>query len=126
MKITYTIPSGKRAGTVCTPHRHADGRYVVSRTRFKKDYVFVRSVEQIARYLDRGFCVRMSDPVTKTSPSLITKASLEITEDSYATTAKHTATVPTPAQKGSWLRTMLRLWQRMTSMVRLRLNRSLS
>jgi len=38
------VQRGKTAGTVLVPHLHADDSYVVSLSRFEKDYVRLRSI----------------------------------------------------------------------------------
>ena len=59
VKIQYTVKRGKAIGTVLTPHRYADGSFVVSKTRFKKDYLHVVEAD-IPGYLALGFKLRMS------------------------------------------------------------------
>lgn len=80
MKIDYRVARGKKAGIVYTPHIYADGSYVVSKTRFEDDQIKVTSLREIKHYLDRGYSVRMSDPVTRRSPALITPASITVSE----------------------------------------------
>lgn len=58
--IKYTVKRGKAAGTVLTPHRYADGSFVVSKTRFEKDHLHVAKEEDIPEYLALGFKLRMS------------------------------------------------------------------
>jgi hypothetical protein len=43
MKIQYTVKRGKNIGVVCEPHKHQNGKYVVSKTRFEVDYIYVDS-----------------------------------------------------------------------------------
>lgn len=78
MKIEYTIKSGKNAGVICVPHKTKDGFYIVSKTRFKEDYINVGSKEAILPYLDRGYHLRVSGLHVRTAPSLISKESLVI------------------------------------------------
>lgn len=80
MKIEYRVQSGSKAGSVHTPHRCADGTYVVSKTRYVRDYVHVTSLEVVLTYLDKGYRLRVSDPVTLSSPSLVLKQSLSISK----------------------------------------------
>lgn len=60
---------GKTQGQICTPHRQNDGTYVVSKTRFAKDYVFVHTADEIIEHVKQGFSVRMSTGTV--APSLI-------------------------------------------------------
>jgi hypothetical protein len=48
------IASGKNKGIKLYPHRHEDGMYVVSPTRFERDYVRVPSIEGLAEWLSKG------------------------------------------------------------------------
>lgn len=79
MKIKYTIKTGKNAGVVCGPHKTKTGTYIVSKTRFKNDYIEVTTLDEIKSYLERGFRVRVSGISKNTAPSLVSKQSLEIT-----------------------------------------------
>lgn len=81
MKIQYTVKRGKNIGVVCEPHKHQNGKYVVSKTRFEVDYIYVDSYEDIINHLNLGYKVRVSCPVTKGAPSLVNKVSLVITKD---------------------------------------------
>ena len=65
----YAISSrGKTKGEAMTPHKHDDGKYVVSKSRFTKDYVRLRSVDEIREYVERGYGVRMS-PAHRSGPA---------------------------------------------------------
>jgi len=70
----YEIKSGKNEGDVLEPFKNKDGKYIVSKTRFKKDYVYVETVEQIKLYLEKGFKVRMA--AKGISPSLVSSNSI--------------------------------------------------
>ena len=80
LTITYTVARGKHAGKLFTPHKHACGRYVVSKTRFQRDYIYVETLDEVLRYLKAGYKVRVSDPDTKSSPSLVRLESLVVSE----------------------------------------------
>lgn len=75
--IHYRVCRGPNKGTAYTPHLYSDGKYVVSRTRFRADQIKVDAGD-IPGYLRRGFRLRMSDPVTRQSPSLISPSSMKI------------------------------------------------
>ena len=81
MKIQITVKRGKNIGGVCEPHKHQNGKYVVSKARFEVDYIYVDSYEDIINYLNLGYKVRVSCPVTKSAPSLVNRVSLVITKD---------------------------------------------
>ena len=78
--ITYQVVRGCKKGAVYVPHKHRNGQYVVSKSRFKKDYVYVGSHCEVFEYLKKGYKVRMSDPVDRSSPSLVRLESLDISE----------------------------------------------
>lgn len=78
-KLQATVKRGKAVGTILTPHRHLDGMYVVSKTRFEKDYIRVASEAELPDWLAKGYRVRMSNSLVTNhkSPSLISPASVE-------------------------------------------------
>lgn len=66
------VSRGPKAGTILYPHRHRDGSYVVSMTRFEKDYVHVADAAELLGWLEKGFRLRMSNKESGvSSPSLI-------------------------------------------------------
>ncbi len=77
MTITAFTRRGREKGNLLEPHPYPGGQFVVSKTRFKKDYVYVAKSE-IADYIRQGYSVRMSDPVTHRSPRLISPKSIKI------------------------------------------------
>jgi len=59
------------------PHKHEDGSYVVSKTRFEDDYVRVASESDILPWLEKGYGLRMSNPAKGIkAPSLIAPESI--------------------------------------------------
>jgi len=71
-RIHAFVARGQHAGKLLYPHRHKDGSYIVSMTRFERDYVRVRDFDEILSWLERGFRLRMSNPLDGvTAPSLI-------------------------------------------------------
>jgi hypothetical protein len=79
VELYFVVQRGKAAGTVLYPHIHTDGCYVVSPSRFEKDYVRVRSVDEVKEYMGRGYSLRMSneDSANHRAPSLIAPASIK-------------------------------------------------
>lgn len=77
------VTSGREKGIRLYPHRYQDGSYVVSRTRFERDYIRIASVDEIGSYLDKGYSLRMSNPDSEyhRSPSLIAPSSILIDGD---------------------------------------------
>lgn len=72
--LTYTPLVGKNAKKEYTPHLYNGGYYVVSETRFAKDYVKVKSLNEVYECYKKGFKVRMSYRGDK--PSLISPESI--------------------------------------------------
>jgi hypothetical protein len=71
------ITRGKNKGTKLYPHKHEDGMYVVSPTRFERDYIRVPHKEGLAEWLGKGYRLRMSNLAAGVrAPSLIRSASI--------------------------------------------------
>ncbi|RWM88949.1 MAG: hypothetical protein EOR84_25625 [Mesorhizobium sp.] len=71
------VSRGKRMGELLFPHKHEDGTYVVSKTRFEDDYVRVGNESEILSWLEKGFGLRMSNPDKGIkAPSLIMPESI--------------------------------------------------
>lgn len=79
-KIRYTVTRGQSVGTILFPHLHEDNHYVVSLTRFEKDYIRVKDESALIEWMAKGYSIRMSNPEVKShrSPSLISPGSIEI------------------------------------------------
>lgn len=77
-KLHAVVKRGKAIGTILTPHVHEDGAFVVSRTRFEKDYIRVWHEVDLPAWIAKGYKLRMSNPSIKNhqSPSLITPTSI--------------------------------------------------
>lgn len=67
------------AGLPLYPHRHEDGTYVASRTRFEVDYIRVEMLDQLEALVGLGYSARMSNPEIPQAPSLISAKSIEST-----------------------------------------------
>lgn len=66
------VRSGPREGTLLFPHRHRDGCFVVSMTRFEKDYIRVQNEADLLSWLAKGYRLRMSNAAGGVaSPSLV-------------------------------------------------------
>jgi hypothetical protein len=66
------VSRGPKAGTLLFPHEHDDGAYVVSMTRFERDYIRVTDPAALLGWLEKGFRLRMSNPAAGVpAPSLI-------------------------------------------------------
>jgi len=70
------VGRGKNKGTLLFPHKHEDGKFVVSPSRFERDYLRVNE-GQILGWLEKGLKLRMSNPKEGISaPSLIAPESI--------------------------------------------------
>ena len=72
---------GANAGRIFTPHRTKDGTYIVTKTRFQKDYVYVHTADEIIENVKAGMGVRMSaagGPASLFSAERIRKENPEI------------------------------------------------
>lgn len=72
------VKRGKAIGTILTPHTHGDGSFVVSTTRYEKDYIRVWHEADLPAWIGKGYKLRMSNPSVKNhrAPSLIIPASI--------------------------------------------------
>jgi hypothetical protein len=78
-RLKAVVKRGEAKGTILTPHKHTDGTFVVSKTRFEKDYVRVTNEDDLPGWVAQGYGVRMSnlDVASHKSPSLISPTSIE-------------------------------------------------
>lgn len=81
MKIEYVTKSGKLKGKIQIPHLHKNNKYVVSKTRYSDDYVYVDSYGEVIDHLKKGLKVRVSNKKFGSAPSLVNLKSLVITEN---------------------------------------------
>lgn len=81
-KLKALVKRGNAIGITLTPHRHTDGMFVVSMTRFEKDYIRVPTEAELPDWIAKGYRVRMSNPSVSShkSPSLIAPSSIEYSE----------------------------------------------
>ena len=77
MKIHACVARGGLKGESVTPHRHADGTYVVSPSRFERDYIRVSRLEEVAVLIRQGLKCRMSSSRAR-APRLFAPASITI------------------------------------------------
>ena len=78
LELFFTVIRGSEPGVVLKPHKHEDGLYVASMSRFEKDYVRVASIRELRILAKHGFSIRMSNKDSKRhrSPSLISPESV--------------------------------------------------
>jgi hypothetical protein len=78
MSLKAKVSRGKYEGTPLFPHLHEDGMYVATRTRYKADYVRVKSLEQLEALVQQGYGARMSNPDITNAPSFIVNKNIEV------------------------------------------------
>ena len=71
---------GEYKGESIYPHKHKDGTYVASPSRFEVDYVYVDTEEELEALVRSGLGARMSSPDIKQAASLITADNIEFTD----------------------------------------------
>jgi hypothetical protein len=78
--IVAKVTRGKNKGKTLRPHRHpdAENRFVVTKTRFKEDYIYLNTLVEVLPYLKRGYGLRMSIPDSNVPASLIIPASITV------------------------------------------------
>lgn len=72
--------SQHHAGKPLYPHKHKDGMYVASHSRFEVDYIRVETLEQLQALVAAGYGARMSNPALKVAPSLVVSKNIIITD----------------------------------------------
>lgn len=66
------VARGPKTGVLLYPHKHRDGSYVVSMTRFEIDYIKVAESAELLDWLEKGYRLRMSNKdAGVASPSLV-------------------------------------------------------
>jgi hypothetical protein len=66
------VTRGQKIGTLLYPHKHRNGSYVVSMTRFEKDYIYLQDQSELLSWLEKGYRLRMSNKDAGiAAPSLI-------------------------------------------------------
>ncbi len=73
---------GEYKGEPIYPHKHKDGTYVASPSRFEVDYVYVDTEEELEALVRSGLGARMSSPDIKQAASLISANNIEFTDSS--------------------------------------------
>ena len=72
IRLHAFVRRGPKTGTILLPHKHEDGAYVVSMSRFERDYIRVDDPDQLLGWLQKGYRLRMSNPAAGVhQPSLI-------------------------------------------------------
>ncbi len=72
---------GEHKGLPLFPHKHQDGTYVASSSRFEVDYIHVNHEEELEALVRTGLAARMSNPDIPQAPSLIVSKNIIIEDD---------------------------------------------
>ncbi|SIT03239.1 HNH endonuclease [Neptunomonas antarctica] len=72
--------SKKNAGKPLYPHKHKDGMYVASHSRFERDYVRIETLDQLQALVELGYGARMSNPELRprVAASIIVSKNIDI------------------------------------------------
>lgn len=62
VKLHAFVARGADKGALLYPHRHEDGAFVVSPTKYKRDYIRVLNEADLLGHLENGLKLRMSNP----------------------------------------------------------------
>ncbi|MBX8517771.1 hypothetical protein K5D69_24130 [Pseudomonas cichorii] len=76
------ISSGPDKGKRLYPHLHQDGYYVASTSRFEKDYIKVKTLDELEALVRSGYGARLKATDSNNAPSIITSSSIKFEEDS--------------------------------------------
>jgi hypothetical protein len=74
--------SGQFRGAALYPHKHADGTYVATTSKFEVDYVRVDTLEELRALINAGYGARMSNPDIPQPASYITRNHIDLTDPS--------------------------------------------
>lgn len=61
-KLHAFVARGPQKGSLLYPHRHEDGAFVVSLTRFERDYLRETDETRLLGWLEKGYKLRMANP----------------------------------------------------------------
>ena len=75
---------GEHKGKPIYPHKHKDGTYVASSSRFEADYVHVETEDELEALVRSGLGARMSSPKIKQAASFITSDKIQFTDTETA------------------------------------------
>lgn len=70
------VKSGEYKGEPLFPHKHKDGMYVATTSRYEDDYIRVSTVEELETLVKSGYGARMSNPNINNAPSYIVNNNL--------------------------------------------------
>jgi len=69
---------GDFKGEPLFPHKHKDGNYVASSSRYEVDYIPVETIDELESLVRAGYGARMSNPDIKQAASFISSENIEI------------------------------------------------
>lgn len=75
------ISSGNDKGKRLLPHLHKGGYYVASTSRFEKDYIKVKNLEELTALVRAGYGARLKAHDSKNAPSIIIPASINFDDE---------------------------------------------
>jgi hypothetical protein len=81
-ELRATITRGEHKDKPLFPHKHEDGKYVASTSRFEDDYVRVDTLEELEVLIKAGYGARMSNANTGNAPSFIVNRKISFGDSS--------------------------------------------
>lgn len=77
-KLTAYKNRGKFKGEPLHPHKHKNGTYVASTSRYEVDYIPIGTEEELESLVRAGYGIRMSSPNIEQAPSFISSDKISI------------------------------------------------
>lgn len=87
---------GDHKGKPIYPHKHKDGTFVASTSRFEADYIHVETEDELEALVRSGLGARMSSPEINQAASFISSEKIKFTDSDTTDTTDVTAKVLLP------------------------------
>lgn len=81
-KLRATISRGEHKDKPLYPHKHEDGKYVATTSRFEDDYIRVDTLEELEVLVRAGYGARMSNAKIGNAPSFIVSRNISVEDSS--------------------------------------------
>jgi len=75
------VKSGQYKDQLLFPHKHQNGMYVATTSRYEEDYIRVSTIEELEALVKSGYGARMSNPNNDNAPSYIVHHNLTFTPE---------------------------------------------
>jgi hypothetical protein len=81
-ELRATITRGAHKDKPLFPHKHEDGKYVATTSRFEDDYVRLDTLDELEVLVKSGYGARMSNAETGNAPSFIVNRNISLGDSS--------------------------------------------